>query len=780
MLEDAESKRLLDWLQHSSDSGECGTSNPRYAMSPGQRVLDHRVFSRVSRLVLVLLFFWLPLSLTAWSTWARAGGPSIDEAVVLTAAEQGFLRTHPTIRLGTDEEWEPYVMAAPDGEVRGYDADILARVNALTGANFQLVLGRWSEMLEAAKARRIDGLSTSAVDDERRGFLRFSTPYISLRKMLLVANGNPAGIHSVRDLVGKTLAVQRGVLADETRAREVEGVELMFVDSVEDCLRAVVVGEADATFGNSETLLLANQLGMSYLEMVPDTDLSLDLVFSVRSDWPQAVSILDKGLAAIPERERRLIQRRWFHGIQGGAELGGTYAPLTPEERRYLRAKGSLSLCVDPQWMPYESLNEAGEYRGIIADIHRAIAMRLGVDLTVMSTRSWADSLRAAQDRRCDLVSAAVAIPERSSFLSFTQPFLDVPLVLATRQEQPFIDSVLDVPGETVAVIRRHALQDIFRRRYPDIHLIEVDNPLAGLEAVRQGDAFGFVDTSVSIGYAIRKNQLIEVKIAGKLDERYPLTIGVRGDDPLLLSIYDKALASLPEEEIDQALSRWASVETVKELDRPLLFKIFGAIGVIGLLLLYRDRVISGYNRRLQEANRQLQILSTTDQLTGVANRRKFAEVVANEVARTDRYEVPLSLIIADIDHFKAINDSQGHDSGDQVLVRLARLFADTSRPTDLVVRWGGEEFLILCPQTALESAKHLAELLKQRVSDKDFGMGQPVTSSFGVAEYKASERVNALIARADRALYRAKAEGRNRVCTEPWRDDPAESVSDD
>ncbi|MFD2111561.1 diguanylate cyclase [Thiorhodococcus fuscus] len=777
MLENAGPKRLLDWLQRSNEGG---ASDPRYARSPSQGVLDRRSCIRVSRLFTAVLCFWLLPSLSAWSIWARAGEPGVDERVVLTAAEQRFLRTHPTIRLGSDAEWEPYVMAAPDGRVRGYDADILDRVNALTGANFQLVLGRWSEMLEAAKARRIDGLSTSVVHDERRGFLDFSNPYISLRKMLLVANGNPAGIHSVRDLVGKTLVVQRGVLADEKRAREVKGVELMFVDSVEDCLHAVGAGKADATLGNGATLLLANQLGMPYLEMVPDTGRSLDLVFSVRSDWPEAVSILDKGLAGIPEHERRSIQRRWFFAGQGGTEAGGAYVPLTLEERRYLRAKGSLSLCVDPQWMPYESLDAAGEYRGIIADIHEAIATRLGVDLTVVPTRTWAESLRAAQEHLCDLVSAAVATPERSSFLSFTQPFLDVPLVLATRQEQPFIDSILDVSGETFAVIRHHALQDIFRRRYPDVRLIEVDNPLAGLEAVRKGDAFGFIDTSVSIGYAIRKNQLIDVKIAGKLDERYPLTIGVRGDNPLLLSIYEKALTSLSEEEIDQALSRWVSVQTVKELDRPLLMKIFGAIGVVGLLLFYRDRVISGYNRRLEAANRQLQILSTTDQLTGVANRRKFAEVVANEMARADRYEVPLSLIITDIDHFKAINDSQGHDSGDQVLIRLAQLFSETSRPTDLVVRWGGEEFLILCPQTALESAGHLAELLKQRISDKDFGIGQPVTSSFGVAEYKTPERINALIARADRALYRAKAEGRNRVCTERLTDDPTVPVSED
>ncbi|EXJ15613.1 diguanylate cyclase [Imhoffiella purpurea] len=725
---------------------------------PGADRARRRLIGTVALLCLILLCPAEPLR-------AQSDAPSAK--VALTAAEAAFIRRHPSIRLGTDGGWEPYVVATPGGRIRGYDADILDRVNALTGADFQLVLGPWREMLKAARERRIDGLSTSAVHEERRDHLNFSDVYISLRKMLLVAKGNPAGIHSIRDLAGKTLVVYRGNLADEKLARGVEGADLMFVDSIEDCIGAVIGGKADATFDNGAILYMANRIGMPYLEMAGDSGSRLDLVFSVRNDWPEALSILNKGLAAIPEHERLLIQRRWFPGAASGLE-SGSLVPLTAEERRYLLDKGRLRLCVDPQWMPYEYLDADGRYQGIIAEIHDALAKRLGIELEVVRTATWAETLRAVRSARCDLLSAAVETPERSPYLAFTRPFLDMPLVLAARVEQPFIDSILDVSGQTFAVIRNHALQDIFNRRYPGIRLIEVDNPLAGLEAVRKGNAFGFIDTSATIGYAIRKHQLIEVKITGKLDERYSLGVGIVGADPMLLSIYDKALESLPEQIVDQALSRWDSVETVKELDRALLIKILGGLILLGLLIFYRDRVISRYSRRLEEANRRLQILSTTDQLTGVANRRKFTEVFAKEVTRADRYDNALSLIITDIDHFKAVNDSRGHDSGDQVLIKFAELFVQKSRDSDLVVRWGGEEFLILCPQTGLDSARRLAELLRQRVADSDFGIGKPVvTSSFGVAQYQAPESLNDLVARADRALYRAKAEGRNRVCAE-------------
>ncbi|MTW21964.1 transporter substrate-binding domain-containing diguanylate cyclase [Allochromatium palmeri] len=719
-------------------------------------------FRRFPCLLAVAALLCAMLILLPRLLWAESAEPDTKVQVVLSDAEQAFLRQHPSITLGTDESWEPYVIAGADGRIRGYDANILERVNALTGANFQLVLGRWSDMLEAARERRIDGLSSSAVHDERRDSLSFSTPYISLRKMLLVAGGNPANIRSTRDLVGKTLVIQRGNLADEKLARSVAGAELMLGDGIKETILAVDHGEADATFGNIATLFAADRLGLPTLEVATNIGESMDQVFSVRNDWPEALSILNKGLDAIPQDERLSIQRRWFLNPRGDPEPRVT---LNAEERGYLLNKERLRLCVDPQWMPYEYLDDEGRYRGIIADIHHALAKRLDIQLEILPTATWAESLQAAREQRCDLLSAAVETPERQSFLGFTPAFLDVPLVIATRDDQPFIDSILDVSDKTFAMIRHHALEEIFRRRYPGIHLIEVMNPLAGLEAVREGRVFGFIDTSVTIGYAMRKYQLIDVKIAGKLDERYALTVGVRGDDPLLLSIYRKAVESLPEQEVDQAVSRWTTVETVKELDRSLLFKMLGALGVIGLLLLYRERVRSGYNRRLREANRQLEVLSTTDQLTGVANRRKFAESMAQERVRAERYGSAVSLIIADIDHFKTINDSLGHDAGDRVLIKFAQLFVHKSRRCDLVVRWGGEEFLMLCPQTDLESATKLAELLRQRVAESDFGIERSITSSFGVAQYQTSETINALVARADLALYRAKEEGRNRVC---------------
>ncbi len=156
--------------------------------------------------------------------------------------------------------------------------------------------------------------------------------------------------------------------------------------------------------------------------------------------------------------------------------------------------------------------------------------------------------------------------------------------------------------------------------------------------------------------------------------------------------------------------------------------------------------------------------LSETDRLTGLYNKGKFNEVLQQEIQRAKRYKRPLSLIIFDIDHFKKINDTYGHKVGDEVLKELANIIKKNIRKTDFAARWGGEEFVILAPETNLEGAKKLAEKLRQAVENHKFPTVGKVTISLGVAQLEPDEKPEDFIVRADMALYKAKEGGRNRV----------------
>lgn len=171
----------------------------------------------------------------------------------------------------------------------------------------------------------------------------------------------------------------------------------------------------------------------------------------------------------------------------------------------------------------------------------------------------------------------------------------------------------------------------------------------------------------------------------------------------------------------------------------------------------------------LREKNATLARLSTTDPVTGLRNRRYVTEFLSLESLRATRYHTPLSVMMLDIDHFKRVNDGHGHRVGDAVLQVLADTLRSTLRATDLAGRYGGEEFLVVLPQTDLAGAGALAERVREAIEATEIEVGGDgalsVTVSVGIAEFGAGgEGVDALVERADAALYAAKDAGRNRV----------------
>jgi diguanylate cyclase (GGDEF)-like protein len=170
----------------------------------------------------------------------------------------------------------------------------------------------------------------------------------------------------------------------------------------------------------------------------------------------------------------------------------------------------------------------------------------------------------------------------------------------------------------------------------------------------------------------------------------------------------------------------------------------------------------------LREKNATLERLSTTDPVTGLRTRRWVGEFLAFEILRARRYRNPLSLLMADLDHFKRVNDTHGHRAGDTVLRALSDVMRSTLRSTDLVGRYGGEEFLVVLPQTDLAGALVLAERVREAVEQTSIDLGGTslsVTTSIGAAAFGgAIESAEAFIEAADAALYEAKNAGRNRV----------------
>ena len=176
-------------------------------------------------------------------------------------------------------------------------------------------------------------------------------------------------------------------------------------------------------------------------------------------------------------------------------------------------------------------------------------------------------------------------------------------------------------------------------------------------------------------------------------------------------------------------------------------------------------RELAEKNRALEEANEHIRHLVNTDPLTGVANRRHFEDTAEKAMAFSRRQSLPLSVIMADIDHFAKFNELYGRAVGDEALVAFARMLFKSCRFEDMVARHGGEEFIVMLPGTPLVPARAIAERLRENTEKLHIaGIEDGIRASFGVTEFLADESLEEMIARVDQALDRAKSRGRNRV----------------
>ena len=210
-----------------------------------------------------------------------------------------------------------------------------------------------------------------------------------------------------------------------------------------------------------------------------------------------------------------------------------------------------------------------------------------------------------------------------------------------------------------------------------------------------------------------------------------------------------------------------------------LLFLVFSAyterlLSIIHSMTIelkeYHDRLeksiaqLKVENIERQRAAEELEKLSITDPLTSIYNRRKFNKLLASEVERSKRYQTNLSIIMCDIDHFKKINDTYGHDVGDEALKVFSEKINENIREVDMFARWGGEEFMILMPNVSIDDACSVAEKLRKVITSTEVKKLDSITASFGVTDLHEDETAESFIKRVDLAMYKAKNNGRNNV----------------
>lgn len=262
---------------------------------------------------------------------------------------------------------------------------------------------------------------------------------------------------------------------------------------------------------------------------------------------------------------------------------------LSQKEKEYLRKKATISMCINPDWMPFEKFDENEKYIGISADYFKLFTQKLSIKFQVIPTVSWTQSLEYAQKRKCDLLSMAMATPNRKKYLNFTDTYLQTPLIIATKLDVNFISTVSELVGKKIGITKGYAFLELLKNKYPFLQLVAVDNIQDGLEKVKEGDLFGFVGTILGVGYELKKNYIGELKITGKFEETLDLGIGVKDNDLMLLHILQKTIKSIDSKQKQKILNKWIAIKYEKNMQSSLIFTVLSFIVIIILFVYFRQ-----------------------------------------------------------------------------------------------------------------------------------------------------------------------------------------------
>jgi diguanylate cyclase (GGDEF)-like protein/PAS domain S-box-containing protein len=813
--------------------------------------------------------------------------------IVLNKEEQAWIDEHPTIKMATDPDYPPFQFTNKGGQSRGIANDYLTLMGNKLGINFEPVLTkRWDQSQKMVQKHEADMLAVASETVESNKYLLFTEPYLEFPDVIIVRN-NDSEIATIDRLKGKTLASVAGFAVNDFLRQNYPEIKVVEKPDTQSLLKSVSTGEVDAaTLNLATTSYQIEKEKISNLRVSSKTGFSYKLAFASRNDWPLLNQILEKALASLTDEEKKEIERKWISLSNNQSRNAKVRrVQLTKEERSWINKHPVISFSPDPDWPPIEYFDKAGKHTGITADYISLLEDKLGISFKAKQLKTWQDILNAAKDRDIDMISAAVALPDREEYMQFTKPFLHLPSVIIVDNKVKGSLTMEDLKGKTVSVVTGFSSHDYMKNNYPEIILDPVFNTVEGLRKVAFGKSYALVANIATSTFLMEKEVMPNLRIAGESGYTFNLSIASRKDWPILNRIINKGLDSITREERQGIYKKWISRAekpwiTIKQFIIGLA--IFLGVGFVVSILFWNRQLSNKVEKRTAELNASkenfknlyetalvglfrtsldgtkiytanpafaelfgydnykhviknyipknsyvdpvqrksfikqlrkegqvkefeflgrcldgsernfimsafiskdenhlegailditerkkneeiIRKLAMTDPLTGLANRNQFNVKLKEALAQSKRSNSIVSLILIDLDDFKPVNDNYGHPVGDELLLHVAKELNDNFREVDTIARLGGDEFAVVLNEVkSFDDAEQLAEkiltrfMLPIKIGSHSIHIGASIGLCFFPDD---ADNIEDMLTKVDRALYKAKALGKNQVC---------------
>ena len=435
----------------------------------------------------------------------------------------------------------------------------------------------------------------------------YSSEILQVNRILFVKQDDNS-IESFEDFQNKKVAIINQPGSIDNIRKKHPNITIIETNDMQESVEKLLEGVVDGIIASpiiiqrflEENLTIALK-AMPLISFEPS-----NLYFFTNKTKPELYSIIEKGLNSITIKEEKELFDKWFL-----KDLAKLPLKLTKEELEYLEKKKSINMCVDPDWMPFEKIQNH-KHIGIAADYMKDFQKKLGIPFNLVESEDWTESLEYVKNRNCDILALVMDTDKRREYMNFTKPYITAPLVLVTKRTVTFISDLKTLKDKKIGIQKDFAYNEIIRKNYPNIEIIDQVHLRNGLEKVERGELFGQVTTHLNVAYAFQEEFYGSLQISGKFDDEWRLSVGVRNDDKVLLSIFDKLVSSINEQTTQKIMNDWVSVKYEKVFDYELFWKIIAFFVFILLVILYTYMLQRRYIKKLTRVKDEIEMLNST------------------------------------------------------------------------------------------------------------------------------------------------------------------------
>ena len=484
--------------------------------------------------------------------------------------------------VGIPEDWRPYYHIDKSGKPQGFAIDVFKEVANYSGIKYKFKITKnWHETFKLLENGLIDIVPNVGILEKRKNFILYSSP-VDTFSIKLFKRIKSQNITTIRDLNHKKVAVLFGSTGKRLLEKYPEIQQKEYLNHY-DAIRALVAGDVDA-FCYSEPLTSAAIREMRLEDKIssfgkPLRELKRAIAIHVK--YPKLLEKFNNGLEKLKQKkEFEEIHNKWF-----------TYKKdlfFSFEEKEYLKKKKELSVCVQPDWLPYEGF-ENGKFIGISADYLELISKKLGVSLKIITAPTNIKTIQLLKKGLCDIKPVAFASGKEQGILPYkpTQTYIEDSSSIITNIKQPYFQELYPYMNEKFVMLGYQSkLIDSVVRKYPEIKIVEVNDMEKALEMVEKKEVFGFIGKSLSSIYYIQKYYQDTLKVVNEF-EKSDLAFGVLQSDKILYTLIQRALYSISEIEKIKIRNNWAVTTIAVKQDNTIIWQTVIILFIFLLLILY-------------------------------------------------------------------------------------------------------------------------------------------------------------------------------------------------